>query len=56
MWKTTGTTKSKPEGGVVVRSVVSRELADKLRIRATEERLTLSEMVARLLARAVEKE
>jgi hypothetical protein len=49
-------TKNKPESGVVVRCVVSRELADKLRRKATEENSTLSDMVARLLAAAVEKE
>jgi hypothetical protein len=49
-------TKNKRERGVEVRSVVSRELADKLRRKATEENRTLSDMVARLLARAVEKE
>jgi hypothetical protein len=41
---------------VVVRCVVSRELADKLRRKATEENSTLSDMVARLLAAAIEKE
>jgi hypothetical protein len=46
----------KHEGGVVVRCVVSRELADKLRRKATKENLTFSDLVARLLARAVENE
>ena len=45
----------KHEAGVVVRTVVSVELADKLRRMATEENRTLSDMIALLLARAVEK-
>jgi hypothetical protein len=49
-------TKKKPEVGVVVRSVVSRETADRLREMATEDRLTLNDMIARLLAKAVKKE
>jgi hypothetical protein len=48
--------KIKPERGVEVRSVVSRELADELRIMATVENCTLSDMIALLLTRAVEKE
>lgn len=40
-------TKTKRESGVVVRTTVSIELADKLRRKATEENLTLSDMVAR---------
>jgi hypothetical protein len=44
----------KHEAGVVVRTVVSVELADKLRRMATEENRTLSDMIALLLARAVE--
>ena len=48
--------KTKPERGVEVRSVVSRELADELRIMATVENCTLSDMIALLLTRAVEKE
>jgi hypothetical protein len=48
-------TKKKREGGVVVRTVVSVELADKMRRMATEENCTLSDMIALLLARAVEK-
>lgn len=52
----TDATKSKREGGVVVRSTVPVELADKLRRRATEENRTLSDMIAWLLARAVDKE
>ena len=51
----TGATKNQREGSVTVRSVVSRELADKLREMATEENRTLSAMIALLLARAVEK-
>ena len=39
----------------MVRCVVSRELADKLREMATKENRTLSAMIALLLARAVEK-
>jgi hypothetical protein len=46
-------TKKKREG--VVRTVVSVELADKMRRMATEENCTLSDMIALLLARAVEK-
>jgi CopG-like RHH_1 or ribbon-helix-helix domain, RHH_5 len=49
-------TKYQREPGIVVRSVVPRELADKLRERAARENRTLSVMIARLLARAVEKE
>jgi hypothetical protein len=45
----------KHDVGVVVRTVVSVELADKLRRMATEENRTLSDMIALLLARAVEK-
>ena len=41
--------------GIVVRSVVQRELADKLREMAARENRTLSAMIALLLARAVEK-
>jgi len=48
-------TKNKREDGVAVRSVVSRELADKLRRIATEENRTLSDLIALLLARAVQK-
>ena len=44
----------KHDVGVVVRTVVSVELADKLRRMATEENRTLSDMIALLLARAVE--
>ena len=51
----TGATKNQREGGVTVRSVVSRELADKLREMATEENRTLSAMIALLLARQLEK-
>jgi hypothetical protein len=50
-----GATKKKHDVGVVVRTVVSVELADKLRRKATEENCALSDMVARLLARAVEE-
>jgi hypothetical protein len=50
-----GATKNQRERGVVVRCVVSRELADKLRQMATKENRTLSAMIALLLARAVEK-
>jgi hypothetical protein len=49
-------TKKKRDVAVVVRTVVSLELADRLRRMATEENCTLSDMVARLLARTVEKE
>jgi hypothetical protein len=45
----------KRDVGVVVRCVVSVELADRLRRMATEENRTLSDMIALLLARAVEK-
>jgi hypothetical protein len=45
----------KRDVGVVVRTVASVELADKLRRMATEENRTLSDMIALLLARAVEK-
>jgi hypothetical protein len=48
-------TKNKREDGVAVRSVVSRELADKLRRIAAEENHTLSDLIALLLARAVQK-
>ena len=48
-------TKKKREGSVVVRSVVSVELADKLRQMATDENCTLSDMIALLLARAAKK-
>jgi hypothetical protein len=48
-------TKNKRENGVAVRSVVSRELADKLRRIATEENRTLSDLIALLLASAVQK-
>ncbi|MFY9837171.1 MAG: hypothetical protein WAK55_12005 [Xanthobacteraceae bacterium] len=51
-----GSTKSKRDDGVVVRAIVSVELADKLRMMATEENCTLSDMIALLLARAVDKE
>jgi hypothetical protein len=47
-------TKNKREGGVAVRSVVSRELADTLRRIATEENCTLSDLIAVLLERAVQ--
>jgi hypothetical protein len=47
--------KKKREGSIVVRSVVSVELADKLRQMATEGNCTLSDMIALLLARAVKK-
>ena len=49
-------TKNKREGGVAVRSVVSRELADTLRRIATDENRTLSDLIAELLANAVQKE
>jgi len=49
-------TKKQRERGVEVRSVVSRELADTLRVMATENRCTLSAMIALLLASAVKKE
>jgi hypothetical protein len=49
-------TKIKREGGVAVRSVVSREVADKLRRIATDENRTLSDLIAELLANAVQKE
>jgi hypothetical protein len=49
-------TKIKREGGVAVRSVVSREVADKLRRTATDENRTLSDLIAELLANAVQKE
>ena len=48
-------TKNKREDGVAVRSVVPRELADKLRRIATEENRTLSDLIALMLARAVQK-
>jgi len=48
--------KNKREGGIVVRSVVPREVADKLREMATRENRSLNAMIAPLLARAVEKE
>jgi hypothetical protein len=48
-------TKNQREPGIAVRTVVSRELADTLRVMATDEHLTLSAMIALLLARAVEK-
>jgi hypothetical protein len=48
-------TKNKREDGVAVRSVVSRELADTLRRIATEGNRTLSDLIALLLATAVEK-
>ncbi|MGB8630087.1 MAG: hypothetical protein WCD69_11950 [Xanthobacteraceae bacterium] len=51
-----GSTKSKRDAGGVVRTTVSVELADKLRKMAAEENRTLSDMVAWLLATAVEKE
>jgi CopG-like RHH_1 or ribbon-helix-helix domain, RHH_5 len=38
-----------------VRSVLPREIADKLRMMATEENCTLSDMIALLLKRAVEE-
>jgi hypothetical protein len=49
-------TKNKREDGVAIRSVVSRELADKLRRIAAEENRTLGDLIALLLARAVQKE
>jgi hypothetical protein len=49
-------TKNKREDCVAIRSVVSRELADKLRRIAGEENRTLSDLIALLLARAVQKE
>lgn len=52
----TGATRNQLEPGIVVRSVVQRELADKLREMAARENRTLSAMIALLLARAVEKE
>jgi hypothetical protein len=48
--------KKQPEPGVQVRSVVSREVADELRMMATVESCTLSDMIARLLTGAVQKE
>jgi hypothetical protein len=48
--------KKRPERGVEVRSVVPRELADELRMMATQERCTLSDMIARLLVGAVQKD
>lgn len=41
--------KKRPERGVPVRSVVSRTLADELRMVATVENCTLGDMIARLL-------
>jgi CopG-like RHH_1 or ribbon-helix-helix domain, RHH_5 len=52
----TAATRNQRDRGVEVRSVVSRELADRLREMATKENRTLSAMIALLLARAVEKE
>jgi hypothetical protein len=48
--------KNKREDGVAVRSIVSREVADKLRRMATDENRTLSDLIAELLASAVQKE
>ena len=47
-------TKNKREDGVAVRSIVSREVADKLRRMATDENRTLSDLIAVLLARAAQ--
>jgi hypothetical protein len=48
-------TKHQREPGIAVRSVVARELADKLRMMATEANCTLSDIIALLLARAVKE-
>jgi len=48
-------TKKQQEPGIGVRSVLPREIADKLRMMATEENCTLSDMIALLLKRAVEE-
>ena len=48
--------KKQPEPGIQVRTVVSRELADELRMMATVENCTLSDMIARLLAGVVQKD
>jgi len=47
-------TKTQREPGIVVRAVVPRELADKLREMASRENRTLSAMIEQLLTRAVE--
>jgi hypothetical protein len=47
--------KNKREDGVVVRHVVSRELADKLRRIAAEENHILGDLIALPLARAVQE-
>jgi hypothetical protein len=49
-------TKNKRDDGVAVRSIVSRGVADKLRRIATDENRTLSDLIAELLANAVQKE
>ena len=48
-------TKKQQEPGIGVRAVLPREIADKLRMMATEENCTLSDMIALLLKRAVEE-
>jgi hypothetical protein len=47
--------KKQQERGVEVRSVMPRELANQLRMMAARENCTLSDLVARLVARVVEK-
>jgi hypothetical protein len=47
--------KSKRRGNPMVRAIVSRELEAKLRVLARAERRTLSQMIALILERGVEK-
>ena len=47
--------KSKRRGNPMVRAIVSKELEAKLRAMAKKERRTLSQMIALLLERGVEK-
>jgi len=49
------TKKDGRERGVMVRSIVPREVEDKLRAMATAENRTLSAMIALLLTRAADK-